>query len=70
MKDGDPYCGFLCVDMIERQNRIMQDLNDFAVYNPGYAQVMRMKILKICLHETLNHVEEEEKTKEPIAINQ
>lgn len=65
MKEGDPFCGFLCIDVIERQNRIMQDLNDFASYNPEYAQVMRQKILKICLDETLRHTPED-----PIAISQ
>lgn len=60
MKEGDSFCGFLCSDIIERQEKIMQDLNDFASYNPEYAQVMRQRVLKICLHEALEHYIEKE----------
>ena len=58
MKEDDPYCGFLCGDIIERQQKIMQDINDFAEYNPEFAQVMRIRVLKICSDETSTHSEE------------
>lgn len=58
MKEGDPYCGFMCGDILERQQKIMEDIEDFAEYNPEFAQVMRQKVLKICLEETINHHKE------------
>lgn len=51
MKEGDPYCGFLCQDIIDRQQAIINDLKDFAEYNPGFAQVMIFRITQMLLNE-------------------
>jgi hypothetical protein len=43
----DQYCGFLCSDITERQEKILGDIIDFAKYNPEFAKVMIFKILKM-----------------------
>lgn len=50
-KQTDSYCGFLCSDIIERQQKIIDDLKDFAEYNPGFAQVMLYRITLMCLDQ-------------------
>ena len=58
MTDKDGYCGFLCSDIIERQEKIIKDIDDFEAYNPEFAQTMRFRILKICSNEAFSHMPE------------
>ena len=53
MKENDDYCGFLCSDIIERQKKIIEDIKDFAEYNPDFALVMLSRIADLCVR-TLN----------------
>lgn len=55
MKEGDSYCGFLCSDIMERQQSILKDIDDFAEYNPGFAQVMRFKVARLCAEAITNN---------------
>lgn len=57
MKEGDPYCGFLCSDIIERQQKIIDDIKDFAQYNEPFAQVMMIRIMKMCIGEMKEKVD-------------
>ena len=57
MKEDDNYCGFLCSDIIERQQTIINDIKDFAQYNEDFAQVMMLRIVKMCLGEIKEKVD-------------
>lgn len=53
MKENDTYCGFLCSDIIERQQAIIDDIKDFASYNPEFALVMFGRITEMSYNATL-----------------
>ena len=46
MKEGDDYCGFLCSEIIDRQEAIINDIYEFAKVNPEFALVMLGKIVE------------------------
>jgi hypothetical protein len=66
MKEGDNYCGFLCSDIIERQQKIIDDIEDFAAYNKEFAQTMRFRILKMCSNDAFRNMPEDQ----TVAISQ
>ena len=45
MKEGDDYCGFLCSEIIDRQEAIINDIYEFAKVNPEFALQMLDKIV-------------------------
>lgn len=47
MKENDSYCGFLCSDITERQQKIVDDIKDFSEYNPEFALEMMGRIMEI-----------------------
>ena len=57
MKENDNYCGFLCSDIMERQEAILKDIDDFAEYNPGFAAIMRFRITQLCLDSRTKQIE-------------
>ena len=44
----DEYCGFLCSDVKERQQKIIQDIKDFAEYNGQVAWDVLSDIESMC----------------------
>ena len=55
--EDDAYCGFLCSDIIERQKAILDDIDDFSQYNPGFAAIMRFRITQMCLDKRVENVD-------------
>lgn len=53
MKENDDYCGFLCSDIIERQQKIIDDIKDFSEYNKDFALVMIGRITELCYNARL-----------------
>lgn len=47
MKENDDYCGFLCSDIIERQQAILDDIKKFSEVNPEFALVMLGRITEM-----------------------
>ena len=47
LKSNDNYCGFSCGDKLEDIQNIMDEIKDFANYNPETAIVVLDKIIKI-----------------------
>lgn len=54
MTDEDGYCGFLCSDIIERQQAIINDIKDFSQYNREFAMVMIGKIIEMSYNAGLD----------------
>ena len=46
MKENNDYCGFLCSEIIDRQEAIINDIYEFAKVNPEFALVMLDKIVQ------------------------
>lgn len=40
INDNDTYCGFVCSDIIDKQNKILEEINDFSKVNREFAIVM------------------------------
>ena len=49
MQEGDTYCGFLCDDIIERQQAIINDLKDFSKYNHEFSIEMARRVIEMCI---------------------
>lgn len=49
-QEGDTYCGFLCDDIIERQQEIINDIKDFAEYNQSFAMVMIGRLTEMLIN--------------------
>lgn len=47
MKENDDYCGFLCAEIIERQQEIIDDIKKFSEVNPEFALVMLGRITEM-----------------------
>ena len=45
MEDKRDQCGFLCSEIIDRQEAIINDIYEFAKVNPEFALVMLEKIV-------------------------
>lgn len=46
MKENNDYCGFLCSEIIDRQEAIINDIYEFAKVNPEFALQMLDKIVE------------------------
>ena len=46
----EAYCGFLCSEILERQQEIANEVKDFSKYNPEFAKVMLRKLMDV-LHD-------------------
>jgi hypothetical protein len=47
MIEGEEYCGFVCSDILERQQEILDEIEEFSKVNPEFALVMKGKIQKM-----------------------
>ena len=50
MKKDDNYCGFVCGDIIERQQQILDEIKDFSKVNPEFSLVMIGKIMEMVFY--------------------
>jgi hypothetical protein len=46
MKENSDYCGFLCSEIIDRQEALINDIYEFARVNPEFALTMLDKIVR------------------------
>ncbi len=53
MKEGDDYCGFLCSEIIERQQEIINDIKEFSKVNPEFSLVMLGRITEMSYNARL-----------------
>lgn len=49
MKEGDGYCGFVCQDVLDSQQAIIDEIKDFSHYNPEFAIEMSRRIISMCM---------------------
>jgi hypothetical protein len=46
MQDDD-YCGFVCSDIIEKEQEIVDEVNELSKVNPEFAKVMIERLTKM-----------------------
>jgi hypothetical protein len=49
MNEEDGYCGFLCQDVIDKQQEIIDELKEFSQHNPEFAIEMTQRIISMCM---------------------
>lgn len=43
----DDYCGFVCSDIIDRQQKILDEITNFSEHNPEFAYIMHGRIMEM-----------------------